>query len=223
LYLLLPDSTTLEFTKKNIENVTEKFWQDPSKITPEIRKAVDFQKCYFCPHRNTQDICDSIRPVLPFLDIVDKHVSFDKVVAVFKEKQDGLLHVKETTMQQALQYVSILSLLRYNLILKKYWKYYYGIIPLVGGEEVASRVYLNMYWLHRGNQEEINKVITRFREELKISSENQVKRLNLVCKNDAFMNAFVKTQLVTEFLTMNIDNILTKSFAEFEKSTSPRS
>ena len=217
LYLLFPDSTRLELTKENIEQVTDRYWQDLTKIPQEMRKAVDFQKCYFCPHINKKNICDSIRPLLPFLDIVDKYVSFDEVIAVYKGNEDNLVHVKATTMQNALRYVSILSLLRYNLVLQKYWKYYYGIIPIMGGREVAARVYLNMYWFHKGNLEEMKAMIRRFGEELRVSSTNQVKRLNLVCKNDAFVNAFVNTQLVTQFL-IDIDDILTKSFSDFEKN-----
>jgi len=217
LYLLFPDSTRLELTKENIERVTDRYWQDPAKISPDKKKAIDFQKCYFCPHKNEEDICDSIRPMLPFLDIVDKYVSYDRVIAVYKGSEDKLVHVRSTSMQDALKYVSILSLLRYNLVLQKYWKYYYGIIPIMGGREVATRVYLNMYWLHQGNLEEIKRMIKRFGEELRVSSTNQVKRLNLVCKNDAFVNAFVNTQLVTQFL-INIDDILTKSFNDFERS-----
>jgi hypothetical protein len=155
--------------------------------------------------------------MLPFLDIVDKYVSYDRVIAVYKGNEDKLVHVKATSMQDALRYVSILSLLRYNLVLQKYWKYYYGIIPIMGGREVATRVYLNMYWLHKGNLEEIKGMIKRFGEELRVSSTNQVKRLNLVCKNDAFVNAFVNTQLVTEFL-IHEEEILAKSFDDFEKS-----
>ena len=82
---------------------------------------------------------------------------------------------------------------------------------------MATRGYLNMYWLHKGNLGEIKEIIKRFGEELKVSSTNQVRRLNLVCKNDAFLNAFVNTQLVTQFL-INIEDILTKSFNEFERS-----
>jgi len=221
LYLLFPDSTKLELTKENIEKVTESYWQDLTKIPEDKRKAIDFQKCYFCPHKNEEDICDSIRPMLPFLDIVDKYVSYDKVIAVYKGNEDKLVHVRATTMQDALKYVSILSLLRYNLVLQKYWKYYYGIIPIMGGREVATRVYLNMFWLHKGNLEEIKGMIKRFGEELRVSSTNQVKRLNLVCKNDAFVNAFVNTQLVTQFL-INIEDILTKSFNDFEGSSQVR-
>ena len=218
LYLLFPDSTKLELTKENIEKVTDRYWQDPTKIPEDKRKAIEFQKCYFCPHKNKEDICDSIRPMLPFLDIVDKYVSYDKVVAVYKGNEEKLVHVRATTMQDALKYVSMLSLLRYNLVLQKYWKYYYGIIPIMGGREVATRVYLNMYWLHKGNLEEIKEIIKRFGEELRVSSTNQVKRLNLVCKNDAFVNAFVNTQLVTQIL-VNIESILTKSFNDFEGSS----
>jgi len=217
LYLLFPDSTKLELTKENIEKVTDSYWQDFTKIPEDKRKAIEFQKCYFCPHKNEEDICDSIRPMLPFLDIVDKYVSYDKVIAVYKGNEDKLVHIRATTMQDALKYVSILSLLRYNLVLQKYWKYYNGIIPIMGGKEVAARVYLNMYWLHKGNLEEIKEIIKRFGEELRVSSTNQVKRLNLVCKNDAFMNAFVNTQLVAQIL-INIEGILTKSFNDFENS-----
>jgi hypothetical protein len=215
LYLLFPDSTQLELTKENIEKVTDSYWQDLTKIPEDKRKAIDFQKCHFCPHRNEEDICDAIRPVLPFLDIVDQFVSYDKVTAVYQSHGDKSVHIRATTMQDALKYVSILSLLRYDLVLQKYWKYYYGIIPIMSGKEVATRVYLNMYWLHNGNLEEIKEIVKRFGEELKVSSTNQVRRLNLVCKNDAFLNAFVNTQLVTQFL-INIEDILTKSFNEFE-------
>jgi hypothetical protein len=221
LYLLFPDSTKLELTKENIENVTERYWLDPTKIPEDKRKAIEFQKCYFCPHRDKEDLCDSIRPVLPFLDIIDRYVSYDEVIAVYKGNEDKLVHIKATTMQDALKYVSTLSLLRYNLVLQKYCKYYYGIIPIMSGREVATRVYLNMYWVHKGNLEEINEVIKRFGEELKVSSTNQVRRLNLVCKNDAFLNAFVNTQLVAQIL-IHIEGILTKSFDDFERSFQSR-
>ena len=62
LYLLFPDSTRLELTKENIEQVTDRYWQDLTKIPEDKRKAIEFQKCYFCPHKNEEDIYDSIRP-----------------------------------------------------------------------------------------------------------------------------------------------------------------
>jgi len=217
LYLLFPDSTRLELTKENIEKVTDRYWQDLTKIPEDKRKALEFQRCPFCPRKEKEDICDAIRPVFPFLDIVDQYVSYDKVIAVYKGGEDKSVHISATTMQDALKYVSILSLLRYDLVLQKYWKYYYGIIPIMSGREVATRVYLNMYWLHQGDLGQVKEMIKRFGEELKVSSANQVRRLNLICKNDAFLNAYVNTQLVTQFL-INMEAILRKSFDEFEGS-----
>jgi hypothetical protein len=119
LYLLFPDSTRLELTKENIEKVTNRYWQDLTKIPEDKRKAVEFQRCHFCPHKDKEDICDAIRPVFPFLDIVDQYVSYDKVIAIYKGSEGKSAHISATTMQDALKYVSILSLMRYDLVLQK--------------------------------------------------------------------------------------------------------
>jgi len=217
LYLILKDSSRLELTRKNIKKVTEEFWNNPDKIPSNVKEAIEFQRCSFCPLKRKEDFCDALRPVLPFLDIVDKYVSFDKVTAIFKGKTKDLFHVSDTAMQDALQYVSILGLMHYCQIGKKYWKYYFGIIPLMRGKEVASRLYLNIYWLHKAKKEEIDKIVSKFIEEIRLTSQNQVKRLSLICKNDVFMNAFVTTQVATEFLSMDIEKRLEASFDNFER------
>lgn len=177
---------------------------------------------FLLSRKNKADICDAIRPVLPFLEKLDKYFSYDKVTAVYRGGGGGMLHVKETDLQEALQYVSLLSLLRYNQVLRKYWKYYYGVTPLMSSPEAAGRIYINMYWQHKGDKAEIDKVIAQFREELMISSENQVKRMNLVSRNDVFINAFVKTQVVSEFLSMDIESAIDKSVSDFEQSYTHR-
>lgn len=218
LYLILPDKTRLELTRENIENVTKKYWEDLAKIPQKVKKAIDFQRCPFCPLKSHKDICDAIRPILPFLDIVDKYVSFDKVQAVYKGTERDIIHISYISIQEALKYVSILSLTNYCQIGRKYFSYYYGIIPFTSGKELACKMYLNMHWLHKADKNQINKIIFKFIEELRITSDNQVKRLSLICKNDAFMNAFVSTQVVTEFLSMDIEKSLAKAFDEFGKS-----
>ncbi len=100
------------------------------------------------------------------------------------------------------------GLLYYCLNFREYWRYYFGVVPLSSAETVAARIYLNIYWLHKGNKEEIDKVISQFQEELMLTTTNRVKRLSLICKNDAFINAFVNAQMTTEFLSMDIDGIL---------------
>ena len=217
LYLILKDSTRLRLTRENVERVTEKFWGDPAKIPPKVKEASEFQRCPVCPLRDSGGFCDGLRPILPFLEVVDKYVSFDKVKAVYTGDEKELFHISDSTMQQALKYVSILSLTQYCQTGRKYWKYFLGMIPLMGAEQIARRLYLNIYWLHKGEKESIDKLISKFKEEITISSKNQVKRLNLICKNDAFMNAFVVTQIITEFLSMDVEKVLKASFDSFEK------
>jgi len=159
-------------------------------------------------------MCDAIRPTIPFLSIVDKYVSFDEVTAVFVG-EDGILRVSYTTMQEALKYVSILSLMNFCKKGKTYWRYFYGINPLMNPKEIAGRLYLNLYFANNGDKERIKEIITRFNEEIMVTSKNQVMRMNLVCKNDAFMNSFVNTQLLTMLLSMDMDKRLEASINEF--------
>lgn len=210
LYLHFEDSSRLVLTKEVIEQTAEKFWRDPAKIPHEIKEVDEFQRCSICPGRRPtgSGLCSALQPVLPFLEDVDKYASFDKVTAVYRVKGQEVLNVAATTMQIALSYVALLSLMHYCLHEREYWRYYFGVVPLSGAETVAARVYLNIYWLHKGNKEEIDKVISQFQEELMLTTKNLVKRLNLICKNDAFINAFVNAQMTTAFLSMDIDSIL---------------
>ena len=90
--------------------------------------------------------------------------------------------------------------------------------PLMQGREIASRLYLNLMFLHNCNMDEINKVISEFKEEIRITSKNQVARMKLVCQNDAFSNAFINTQIITEILSMNLDKALEAAFKNFEET-----
>jgi len=218
LYLIFSDGNRLPLTKENIELTVETYWSDPTKIPLHVRKATGFQRCHFCPLVGTEDMCDAIRPTIPFLEIVDKYVSYDKVTAVYRDDNQDILYLSRTTMQQALKYVSILSLMYYCRKGRTYWRYFWGINPLMHGREIASRLYLNLAFLHHCNREEIDKVTSKFKEEIKITSKNQVERMNLVCKNDAFLNSFVNTQMITQILSMNLDQALESAFKNSEET-----
>ena len=219
LYLILKDSTRLVLTRENIEKVTQEYWINPDKIPPNIRKAVDFQRCPFCPLKGTEDMCDALRPTLPFLDAVDRYASYDEVIAIYKGDEKGLCHVSHTTMQRAIRYISNLSLIGYCQAGKKYGKYFLGIMPIMGAEEIADRVYLNMYWAHGGDKEAVDNLISRFNKEMTKATQNQMKRLSMICKNDVLQNAFVLTVVITEVLDMNKDSRLRELFDSFGSKT----
>jgi hypothetical protein len=208
LYLTFEDSSQIVLTRGNIEKTTEEYWKDPDKIPPDVRKAAEFQRCGFCPLKGTETFCDALRPILPLLSVIDDYHSFDKVTAIYTGDEKGLYHVSDTTMQRALRDISNLSLMEYCQVGRKYHKYYYGIIPVMETEQIANSLYLNMYWIHRGDEQKIDKLIFQMNKEITMTTENQMRRLRLICKSDAFLNAFILTHLVTDVLFENKDTKL---------------
>jgi hypothetical protein len=74
------------------------------------------------------------------------------------------------------------------------------------------RLYLNFFYLNDGSKRAADKSISKFKEEITITSRNQVKRMNLVCDNDAFMNAFVNTQIIADILSFDIGKLVDEGF-----------
>jgi hypothetical protein len=218
LYLILKDSTRLVLTKDSIEKAATEYWANPDKIPPDVKEAVEFQRCAFCPSKRDGSFCNALHPVVPLLDVVDKYVSFDEVFAIYKPEEKGLLHVSHTDMKEGLRYVSFLSLMKYCQTGRKYWKYYFGIIPILGGIEFAEKLYLNFFWMHDGDKESTDRAISEFYERITIATENQLARLRLICKNDAFLNAFVAAQSIAYLLNVRKDGLLKKSFDRFSKA-----
>jgi hypothetical protein len=72
-------------------------------------------------------------------------------------------------------------------------------------------MYLNMYWQNKGNKEKIEKEIASFNAVMGITVQNQIKRMNLVCKNDVFNNAFFSTHIIAELLSFDMEKLINKT------------
>ncbi len=211
LYLIFDDSVILPLTKEKIEKASTEFWLDSACISDSVKQAAEFQRCDFCPLKKIGGLCDAIRPTIPFLDDIDKYLSHNQVTSVYSDGQNNLT-INKTTMQEALKYLSVLSLMYYCRIGRTYWKYFLGITPIMMSKQIAFRLYLNFYYLNDGKPRLVKKALSKFRDQIFITCSNQVKRMNLVCKNDVFVNAFVNTQLITEILSFNFDKAITEQF-----------
>jgi hypothetical protein len=212
LHLIFQDSNRLVLSEEKIKQFALKFLEDPAKVPPHIKKAVDFQACPICPKRHTGEFCHALCPCLPFLEIIDKYISLTKVTAVYKEREQGLLYVSNTDMQKALQFTSILSLMHYCEIGKQYRKYFFGVIPLMEIDDIVRRIYLNIYMSCYGDKKSIDAIIRKFQEEIFVTTSCQVKRLNLICKNDALVNALVLTQTAVDLLSLDINDAFKQLF-----------
>jgi hypothetical protein len=219
LYLLLQDARlprrTIDLSRANIERTADMFWNSPKRLPPKVKSATTFQRCLTCPLKECGGICTAIRPILPLLATVDDRLSCDRVTAIYRDDTSGLLSISETDMQTALKYVSILSLMRYCEMGKGYWKYFWGLNPLMRGRDFARRLYLNVFWIQKGNMARVQRFVDAFRNVVMMACKNQIARLQLLCKKDALMNAFVNTQIVTELLATNIEEALGASFDVF--------
>jgi len=218
LYLTLKDSTEIALTVEHVEKVTREYWENPDKIPPSVKEAVTFQRCPFCPLKKKKDICDALRPVLPLLDGVGSYNSYDEAVAVYRGEASESCHISFTTMQSALQYISTLSLIGYCRVGREYWKYFTGIIPIMSAREIVNRLYLNMYWVHEGDKDRVDQVISKLYSEITTTAQNQADRLRLICRNDAFLNAFVLTHLITDDLWEFKDAKLLEQLESFDKN-----
>lgn len=207
LYLLFEDGLSLDLSEQAVRRAAETFVHNPEKYSPAIRNNHDFGLCNVCPEKgNTTEICYALRPILPFLDFLDRYVSYDTVTAIYRG-DEGLLHVTETSMQNALQHLSILCLTTYCRAGQKYASIYEGVIPVMDAHQIVRRMSLNLYWICRGNESEIVEELARFQEDVAITSQNLSRRLGLICKSDAFLNAFYNMQIAADMLNMNAGQI----------------
>jgi hypothetical protein len=203
----------IELTHKVIKETADDFWNSSSKISSSVKDNVKFHRCTICPLK--EGSCDTFKAILPFLEYIDYYKSFDEVVAIYKSDIENLLYLNKTTMQDALKSSAILALTRYCKYGEKYKKYFKSIIPTMSPPEIAERLYLNAFFIHKGEIASINKFIETAYSGLSVAIERLIERISLLCQNDAFLNAFVETQAVLEYLTMNIKETIENKFNQF--------
>ncbi len=204
LYLVTPGGEKIVLTRRLIEERTRALLDDPATLPPEIRAAADYQPCDICPERETAEICHAILTTLPFFDDVDRYMSYDRVTAIFRDGDNDTLLIRETSMQEALQYVSILSLMHYCEVGRKYYAFFEGVNPLMPQIQIATAVFRNMYLACEGDLNILTETLQTMQAELLQTSQCQIKRLQLISNGDAFLNAFVATESTTELMLMEV-------------------
>ncbi|MDJ0766215.1 MAG: hypothetical protein QNJ97_24750 [Myxococcota bacterium] len=215
LYLFFSDAHYISITEVEISKFFAETKTHPSLIPKEVIHSHDLELCDHCPNKSKPNaFCGMLKPILPFLKDIDRYMSYDNVTAVYKQENPNLISISETTLQEALKYVSILSLVQYCKTNKRYWKYFYGITPLLELETVIAKTYLNLFWHCQGDQEQMKRVIAVFVRDIGDSSKFLLNRLRAICSNDAFINAIANTQVSTEILSMDVSHVLMKEFED---------
>ena len=131
-------------------------------------------------------------------------MSYDQVTAIYRDPDTNILMVHETSMQEALQYISILSLLHDCEVGRQYYQFFHGVNPLMPQIEIATAVFRNMYIACEGDLQQLSETLHKMQEELLQTTQCQVKRLRLISQRDAFLNAFIATHSTTELMLIEI-------------------
>lgn len=214
LYLVFDDGLFLSFTQDYIATMKDRYLADADLLPPTVRQAPAYRLCSVCPKRDTALICHAIPTVFPFIEHMDRFLSHDSVVAIYRpepsdtDPNSPVVQVARTSVQRALQHVSVLSLIHYCEIGLAYFKYFNGVVPLLDPLLIAEQIYRNVFWELRGDQQAIDATLSKMRREMDVTIRCQIERLRLFCKSDAFPNAFVITHIVTQLLDTNLDALV---------------
>jgi len=218
LYLEIPNGETWALTSENIEACTRAIFADPTKLPAAVQEAEAFQLCDICPKRGGGDSCHAIRPILAVWDRFEGYKSHDRVRAEYRSLGSDIVVSTDTTMQRALQFVSVMSLMYYCEVGRQYWRYFYGVHPLMSNDDLVTRVYLNMFWACGGNVAKTHALINTFHAEISTTTRCQMERIRLFCHNDVLLNALILTQLASQFLALNVEATLRQRVESFEQS-----
>jgi len=204
LYLIFPDGSRMDLTRRRVEDVTEEYLSDPRLIPASMKAAAEYTPCAICPERDRARICHAVMPVLPFVEGFEGYLSCDSVKAVYREDEHSPLAVAETSMQKALQFISILSLTKYCEVGSSFAPYFKGVNPLMPVEGIADKVFGNMYLHLQGDVARVEEEATLMQEQTFVITECQVKRLRLISGSDALANAFANTHSVALLIFLSI-------------------
>ena len=200
LYLFFSNEHSLSILEDDIDQLAELFWNDKEKISPEIKMASELEICQHCPEYGKAEICKALKPLLPYIDDIDKFISCDSVLAIYSNGKQKTISISHTSMQEALYYLTTLSLVSYCEMGELYKNYFFGIEPFMSPDLIAKHIYRNIYFDCHGSKENIKKTIDIFNNDITSSTECLIKRLRLICKNDALINAFVNTKYILQYV-----------------------
>ncbi len=208
LYLYFSDQSIHHFNLTKIEVLADEFWQDESIINAAAKTSFQFQKCGFCSDPEPETMCNGLKPLLPIAEILDQYMSNDNVISYFRN-EDGSFVVKETNLQVALDYIVLLSMMKFCKKTSQFNDYFEGIFNIGGQtiEELANRMYLNILNKHKGNVPETISALYYFAEHLETTNKNKIRRLGMISSSDALSKAFARSAIPVQFFMKKVKEL----------------
>ncbi len=218
LHLFFEDGQRIAFSPQEVLERTRCAWEDPEVFPIEVKKAVELEPCEVCPLKDQVDLCHAIFPILHFAQAFDGRRSYERVTLVMRDSETKTLRIQETSVQEAVQPISILSLTNYCELGHKYHELFYGVMPFLTPNELILRLTMNAFWLADGNREAAEARLKSLFEDLDVTIQCQMERIRLVTKSDAFLNSFVRTHILAKLSHVTGAAVVDKAFEAFRAS-----
>lgn len=214
LYVDLGKGERIALSTESVSAYARQYLDTPRKVPECVRKAIDVDCCAACPRSHRDSYCKAVYPTLSVFAAFDRYPSHHPVNVQYLDLVCDCLLSRRTTLQQAMQGVSILSLIDYCEYGSQHRDLFFGVNPLMRLPVIASRIYLNTFWLCGGDHAATRARLSEFVRGLKVTIDCQIKRVRLICKQDSFANAFVLTHVLTEMLDEGLDDLLRSALEE---------
>ena len=78
MYLYCANGAVLDLSKERVLRLTDEYWNDPEKLPDSIRRHKALKTCDVCPFKGQDIFCSVMKPLLPFLEDMEKFHSYDR-------------------------------------------------------------------------------------------------------------------------------------------------
>ncbi len=216
LYLLLPDGQELSLHRDNVESCAQKMWDDPDLIPPPMKKDLRVLRCGFCSETN--GMCNSLRIILPQIQILHKYQSFDKVNVAIKTNE-RITYYPEIEFQRALMFLVNMSFLNYCTVTRNIGPYLEGATALMSPMDIAKLLVSNVLAKTQGDMKAAKQVLVYLSSLVDITTHNKLDRLAQLTKSDVISNAMVNFALPFRYIFTllpheNVSSITVEEYME---------
>jgi hypothetical protein len=198
LYLFFPDGKRVDLSRDRLNKESLRL-EEELKSNPD-KDYVDmvYRRCDVCPKKAVRGFC--VQPFLPVIAELGGYDSYAPVRAMYKPPGSDYVIVADTTLQEALKYVTILSFTDYCETGLLYKELFHGVNPLTSTMEIVRTVHRELYWNLAGDESKMKDKIAEMRTVMAGIAPNLMVKIRRMIPNDALANSVHKIHIISEFL-----------------------
>jgi hypothetical protein len=198
LYLFFPDGRHVDLSRARLHAESVRLEDELGKNPDRNYVELVYRRCDACPKKAVRGFC--VQPFLPVIAELGEYDSFAPVRAMYKPPNGAYVIVAETTLQEALKYVTLLSFTDYCETGLMYKDLFHGVNPLTSTMEIVRTVHRELFWNLAGDAVRMKARLAEMRSVMEGIVPNLMEKVRRMIPNDALANAVHKIHIISEFL-----------------------